>query len=201
MELEIEKVRQSIRNKKYQDVKKKDTKAPPMYITRFLCTVILTLLSLIGLKKSASFQSTFYKEVYEKNFSFASVQSLYQKYFGSTLPFENMFGKVQPVFSEKFVYTSVEPYMDGAKFTVTNQYLMPVLESGMVVFMGEKEGYGNTIIIQQVDGTDAWYSNIASNVKLYDYIEKGDVLGEVQGNSLYMVFQKNGTIVGYEKYM
>ncbi len=200
MELEIEKVRQSIRKKKYQDVNP-DTKAPPIYITKFLCTVILTLLSLIGLKKSSSFQEIFYKEVYEKNFSFASVQSLYQKYFGSTLPFENLFGSTQPVFSEKFVYTEAEPYLDGTKFTVSNQYLMPILESGMVVFIGEKEGYGNTIIIQQVDGTDAWYSNVTSNVKLYDYIEKGDVLGEVQENYLYMVFQKNGTTVGYEKYM
>ena len=62
--------------------------------------------------------------------------------------------------------------LDGNKFIVEKQYLMPILQSGMVVFVGEKEGYGNTIIVQQVDGVDVWYSNITSNVKLYDYIEK-----------------------------
>ena len=51
--------------------------------------------------------------------------------------------------------------------------MVPVIESGVVVFIGEKEGYGNTIIVEQVNGVDVYYSNInPSNIKLYDYIEK-----------------------------
>ena len=30
--------------------------------------------------------------------------------------------------------------------------MVPVLESGIVIFMGEKAGYGNTVVIEQVDG-------------------------------------------------
>lgn len=47
---------------------------------------------------------------------------------------------------------------------VSNNYLVPTLESGIVVFMGEKEGYGKTIIIEQINGIDVWYSNIEGKI-------------------------------------
>ena len=80
--------------------------------------------------------------------------------------------------------------------------MVPTLESGIVVFIGEKEGYGSTVIIEQVDGIDVWYSNIkANNIKMYDYIEKGSLIGEVKGKKLYMVFQKDGAFLDYKKYI
>lgn len=201
MELEIEKIRQNIKNKKQKEVVTCKSKTG-IYITKFLCMVILTLICLISLRKSESFKDVFYENIYEKNFSFAYVKDLYQKYFGSTLPLEKLFNQnTEPAFSEQFTYDKKETYLEGSKFTVDNQYLVPILESGMVVFIGEKEGYGNTIIVQQVDGVDIWYSNVISNVKLYDYIEKGDVLGEVSGNYLYMVIRKDGNALAYEEYM
>ena len=167
--------------------------------TKTMITIIITLISLIGCKKSTSFKFKFYEKIYEENFSFAKVNNLYKKYFGSLLPFENKLNySTQPVFSEKFTYLSKEKYQDGEKFIVESNYLMPVIESGMVVFNGEKEGYGNTIIIQQMDGTDTWYSNINSNIKLYEYIEKGEVLGEVNNNYLYLVMKKDGKYLTYE---
>ena len=201
MELEIEKIRQNMRKKKQKEVVTKKNKSSS-HVTRFLCMVILTLLCLIGLKKSETFKNIFYENVYGKNFSFEYVKEVYQKYFGSTLPIDKLLGKdIEPVFSETFTYKEKEEYLEGSKFIVDSQYLVPTLESGMVVFVGEKEGYGNTIIIQQVDGVDIWYSNVTSNVKLYDYIEKGDVLGETNGNYLYMVIKKDGTVISYEEYM
>lgn len=201
MELEVEKIRQNIRKKKQKEVEPQ-IKRSSLPITKFLCLVILTLLCLIGLKKNESFKSSFYKNVYENNFSFAYVKDIYQKYFGSTLPIDKLLGSdTEPVFSEKFTFKEKSKYLDGNKFIVNKQYLVPILQSGMVVFIGEKEGYGNTIIVQQVDGVDVWYSNITSNVKLYDYIEKGDVLGEVNGDYLYMVLKKDGNVIDYEEYM
>lgn len=199
---EIEEIRKNIRRKKITHNKTKTKKQPTKYLTKFLCTIIITLICLIGAKKSTNFKEMLHKNVYEKNFSFATINNLYEKYFGSTLPLEQMFStKTEPVFSETFTFTKKEEYLDGMKFTVTNKYLMPNIESGMVVFIGEKEGYGNTIIIQQVDGVDIWYSNVESNVKLYDYIEKGDVLGEVNGDYLYMVIKKDGINIKYEEYL
>lgn len=202
MKLEIEKVKRSMRSKKRNVVKESNPKRINFFLTKLLITVILTLGILIGIKKSDSFKSHFYKQVYDTNFSFVYFNSLYEKYFGSALPFENLFlDKTVPVFNESFSYSKVEPYEEGAKFIVSNNYLMPVLESGMVVFVGEKEGYGNTIIVQQINGVDLWYCNINSNVNLYDYVEKGEALGESLAPYIYLVFRKDGSSQNYEDFI
>ena len=80
--------------------------------------------------------------------------------------------------------------------------MVPVLESGIVIFMGEKDGYGNTVVIEQVDGIDVYYSNISTDgIKLYDYVEKGKLLGEAQDEKLYLVFQKDGSYLNYKEYI
>ena len=85
---------------------------------------------------------------------------------------------------------------------VSKEYLTPALESGIVVFMGEKEDYGTTIIIQQIDGVDVWYCNIeAKDIKMYDYVKKGALIGQVKSNKLYLVFQKEGKYLNYKEYI
>ena len=71
----------------------------------------------------------------------------------------------------------------------------------MVVFIGDKENYGKTVIIESLEGIDYWYCNIHNtSLKLYDYVEKGTLVGEVQ-NDLYMVFSKDGNYLNYEEYI
>ena len=71
----------------------------------------------------------------------------------------------------------------------------------MVVFIGNKENYGKTIIIEDLDGVDYWYGNISStSLKLYDYVEKGNPVGEVK-KDLYLVFSKDGKYLNYEEYI
>ena len=54
----------------------------------------------------------------------------------------------------------------------------------------------------EVNGINTEYSNInASNYKLYDYVEKGKLLGEVDGNKLYLSFEKEGKYLDYKKYI
>jgi len=38
-------------------------------------------------------------------------------------------------------------------------------------------------------------------VSLYDYIKKGENIGETDGTSLYMVFTKEGKTLDYQKYI
>ena len=74
--------------------------------------------------------------------------------------------------------------------------MVPCLESGIVVYIGNKDDYGQTVIIEQENGIDVFYSNISNdNIKLYDYIEKGEYVGQTKTNKLYLVFQKNGTVL------
>ena len=46
-----------------------------------------------------------------------------------------------------------------------------------------------------------WYGNIeSSSLKLYDYVEKGSLVGEVN-KYLYLVFSKGDKYLNYEKYI
>ena len=167
-----------------------------MFFIRLLISIVITLIILILIKSSNDFKTIFYKKVYIDNISFAPISNLYNKYIGNI----NLFNKLEPVFNEKLEYESLEPYLDGVKLKINNN-LVPINESGIVVYIGEKEEYGNTIIIQRIDGVDEWYASINnSNIKLYDYVEKGNILGEVD-EYLYLVYKKDGNILNYEEYI
>lgn len=167
---------------------------------RITVTILLTLIVLINVKKDTNFKNKFYQLVYEDNFDFAYVNSLYKQYFGDAIPFKKML-VTKTVFSETLVYDKSLPYLDGVELSVIDDYLVPVLNSGLVVYIGEKEGYGQVVVIEQVDGVDCWYGNLDTvNVKLYDYVEDGSLLGSVS-NKLYLVYKQNGEVISYEKYL
>lgn len=172
------------------------------FISRLLIVTIIFLSCLILIRSNKSFKNNLIKYVYEDSFKFTKLKNIYEKYFGKILSIDKVAPKEEAVFNEKLEYSKTNVYNDGAVLTVSDNYMVPTLESGIVVFMGEKEGYGSTVIIEQVDGIDVWYSNIkANNIKMYDYIEKGSLIGEVNGKKLYMVFQKDGAFLDYKKYI
>ena len=130
-------------------------------------------------------------KVFKDNISFAYLNNLYNKYFGSVLPSYSS-EETETVFNEKLTYQSYNSYYDGYKLIVNDKYLVPIIESGIVVFIGDIDNYGYTIIIEGIDGVDIWYANIENtSLKLYDYVKKGNYLGETKNNNLYLVFEKN----------
>lgn len=169
-----------------------------IFFIKLLISIVITLIILIIMKSNNSFKTIFYKEVYNTNISFAPLNNFYNKYIGKLDIFNNMV--VEPVFNEELVYNSVEGYFDGAKLELESN-LVPINESGIVVYIGEKENYGNTVIIQRIDGIDEWYGGIINtDLKLYDYVKKGTLLGEVS-EYLYLVYKKDGNILNYEEYI
>ena len=85
--------------------------------------------------------------------------------------------------------------------SVSDNYLVPSISDGLVVFIGEKEGYGNTVIVEGSDGVDTWYSNMSDvSVSLYQYISNGSFIGNCSKN-LYLVFKKDGNVIDYKKYI
>ena len=157
---------------------------------------ILKISSTRLILKNQSFKANFYKYVYDRSFKFSDVLNIYHKYFDGIKRDDN---SVQSVASDKISYSSIEKYNDGAKLMVGTNYAVPILESGIVVYKGEKDNYGNVIIIQQINGIDMWYGNISdSNVKLYDYVTKGSILGNCN-DYLYVVFKKDGNVLPYEE--
>lgn len=191
-------------NKKSIKVVKKLTlkKVVRNFIIKCLLVIILFLVMLILIKDNNSYKKNIIKYIYEDSFKFTKLKSIYEKYFGKILSIDKISPKEEKVFNEKIDYNKANVYKDGVLLSVDDNYMVPTLESGIIVFIGEKTDYGNTVIIEQIDGIDVWYSNInVSKIKMYDYIEKGTMLGEVNGNKLYMVFQKDGKYLDYKEHI
>ena len=169
-------------------------------ISKLLLSVIIFLIGMIIVKQDIKFKSIIQTKLYEESFPFQKFKSLYEKYLGNILSIEKNIKKEVPVFNEKLSFKKIDKFYDGAKLEVNDNYMVPVLESGVIVFIGEKDKYKNTIIVEQINGVDTFYGNInANNIKLYDYVEKGDLLGEVNNNELYLVFQKDGKYLDYKE--
>lgn len=202
--MDIEDIRNEIKKKRKNNGSKKVVKTNQSsnnikILNKIAFTMILTLITLIGLKTNNEFKAKFYKYVLEDNISFVSINNIYQKYLSDVLPNLSFFNETEPVFNESLIYSAQSKYKDGVALTVTKNYLVPILDSGMVIFVGEKEEYGKTVIIEQVDGLEVWYSNLNNySVNLYDYVTKGNLLGEVDGEKLYLVFKKDGETLEYE---
>ncbi len=172
------------------------------FISKVLISLIIFILFLIGNKISINFKSSFYDKVYGTTFSFATINNWYKNNFGDIFPIENILPNAVEVFSEKLSYESANVYKDGVALKVSNQYLVPLLNNGIVIYIGEKEGYGKTLIVQEESGIDVWYSNINfSDVELYDYVKKGSFIGEADGDTIYLLFQKEGEFLDYKDYI
>ena len=170
------------------------------FVNKTLMAIFLGLVILIVMEYSPKFKVFMQDEVLNKNLSFGLIGKIYDKYFGKVLPTTD--NNVVSVFSEKLNYKKKEDYYDGYKLTVNKEYLVPVIESGVVVFLGEKEEYGNVITIEGENGSTITYGNIKNtDVKLYDYVLKGKYLGEVNEDILYIVIQKNGEYLDIETYL
>ena len=75
------------------------------------------------------------------------------------------------------------------------------IESGIVIFKGNKDGYNDTVIIQTSNGYDMWYSNLKNiNVNIYDYVNKNDLISE-SNDKLYLVINKDNKFYTYKEYL
>lgn len=172
------------------------------WFSRLLVCVIITLVGLISLKSSPNLRNIVYKKVFQNNLGFAKINELYEKYFGSSLPLTGSKSDLSLVSSQKLEYSDLIKYKDGVKLTVSKDYAVPVIRSGIVVFAGEKEGYGKTIITQDSDNIEVWYSGLKDiKIDMYDYLKKGSIVGEVNGEELILVFTKEGKTLDYKKYI
>ena len=171
------------------------------YFTKILLSIILFLISIIYIKLSPENKQNYENIFFTDSISFTKVNDWYQKYFGNVIPIQDVTTNDMPVFNETLNYTSIDNYLNGKQLSVEENYTVPVLESGIIVFLGDKEGYGNTIIVQGNDKIDIWYSNVdTSKLTLYDYVKKGNALTQTLSNKLYLIFMKDNNFITYEEY-
>ncbi len=169
-----------------------------IFTIKLLLLIVIFISTLIVIKDNDK-KEWIKNNVLEKNISFTYLKKEYTKYFGNVLPFLINFDS-EMVFKEELTYSNINKYYDGVMLSVSYNYLVPALKDGIVVFIGEKENYGKTLIIEN-DNETIWYSNINANVNLYDEIGEGQYLGDTIDDKLYLVFKKDGVILDYKKYI
>ena len=154
---------------------------------------IFILISILSIcKLSPSTKKLIKKELFETNFNFSYVNNLISKVFPN---------KTVPVNDESIRYKEYSPYLNGVEISFSEGDTINLIDSGIVVYVGYKEGYGNTVIVQQSNGVDVWYGNIDNvSVNLYDYLTKNTIIGTSK-DRLYLVFQKNGEFLDYKDYI
>lgn len=200
VEYELERIKRKHQRQDYQNKKNPEKNKIAAFFTQVLLAVIFLLISVIYINYSDFNLTNYRQNVFEKNLSFTTINEWYEKYFGSALPLE-LEDKTVSVNQNKVEIQEVSPYHDGFRSSITKNGTISALNSGIVVFIGEKEHYGNVLIVQGVDGVDIWYGNIENiNVSLYDYVEKETILGSAKDNDIYLVFQKDGKYLDYDEY-
>ena len=128
------------------------------------------------------------------------LKEINSKYVDKYMPFDVYDEKI--VMSDELVYKDKKEYLNGVSLNVGKNYNINSLCGGIVVYIGDKEKLGNTVIIQGTDGVDYWYSNIDNlSVKLYDYIEKDTLIGTSVNDNIYLTFVKNGEYINYEEFI
>lgn len=177
---------------------KKEYKYIRSLVKRTLVTALIVVIVLIFSKTIDGFKEMIKKYVFETNYKFSKVNEFYNKFITD---FHEKKKDILSVSGEKsLVYTSEEKYKDGVLLTIEENYNVKVLESGLVVYVGDKDDIENVVIVQQSNGIDVVYGYVETDVKIYDYIEKDTILGTAN-NKLYLSFLKDGSIVDYSPYI
>lgn len=148
-----------------------------------LWTVIVwSLLIIIICNYSPSFKSFLVNKVLNSTFDFSHINKIVNK-------FTNVFKKDIETLPVSKEILKNEKYKDGIKYYIEDDNNVYLKDSGIVTFIGEKEGYNNTIIIQQSNGYYAWYGNVKENIKLYDYVESGTIIGNADKEYYYVLLK------------
>lgn len=165
--------------------------------------IILFLIVAIVCKKDVRYQKIIHSKLYEESITFANFKQFYNQYLGGIFPIENISSnETNYVFSEKLIYKDAVDYGDGVALTVDNNYLIPNIKDGIVVYMGEKDKYANVVMIEDQNGIDIWYGNVCNvTVKLYDMVQAGTYLGESCDHVIYLVYSKGNNYLDYREYL
>lgn len=163
--------------------------------------IILVLFGTLTTSKSDNVKAKIYENVYKNSINFAEIKGVYTNYIGSVLPFEDII-KEKEVFNENLKYNDISSYDNGIKLTLDDNYSIPILNDGIVIFIGNKDNLNKTVIIEDENGVDTYYGNLDNiNVKLYDYVSKNDLLGTAKGNKLYLLFEKDNKYLDYKEFL
>lgn len=171
-------------------------------LSKFLLSIIFLMVSIILIKSNSNIKTFYQEDILTKQINFTKFNDFYTKYFGNILPDYTVPSvPTQMASNTEFDYNNGIPYLNGTKLETTENYPVPIITSGIIVFLGEKDSLGPTCIVQGIDGIDIWYSHIdTSSLNLYDYVTEGKILAPTESNYFYLTIDSNGNYLTYDTY-
>ena len=171
-------------------------------ITRILLIIIFLLFILILNKYNKSLIHKFKDNLFNKSFNFIKVNKISQKLLGRDVFYYQKNNDSSLVLSNNFTSSGKEKYFDGEKINVSTDLPIGSIKSGVVVFIGNKDNFNNTVIIQGIDGFNIWYGNLTDiNINLYDYVEEHNLIGSADGDFVYLLIEKDNKFYTYDEYI
>ena len=171
-------------------------------ISRTLIVIIFVLVSLIFTNISDDNKKLYKEYVLENSLGFTKINNLYEKILGKVDIASPNKNNTTSVFLNTINYSNIESFKNGFKLALNPGEIINTITSGIIVYIGDKDDLGNTVIVQGNDGVDIWYSNITdTDIKVYDYIESGSILGTANSDYIYLTLNKDGKYLSYEEYL
>lgn len=169
-----------------------------VFLFKILASACLVLIVAIIFQNDGKYFEPF-KEVVqsalEQDFQFAAVSEWYEDKFGkplALLPFSNDkkepdSEQIEPEYALPAAGRILQEFeANGQSITIETEKgeTVSAMKEGVVRFIGEKEGFGKTVIIQHSDKSESWYGNLHSiDADLYQFIEKGASVGTASDSS------------------
>ena len=186
-------------SKFYSKYYKNEERPNKIWVTKLLLSIIFLLSSLIYINFSNKNKENYTNKILENSISFTKMNNIYDKYIGASN--KESSNKELLTINENLNYTSLTQYNNSTELTVGQDSPVNILKPGIIVYIGEKDDLGNTVIVQGNDGVDIWYSNIlVTEYSLYDYVSKNDIIGTTNSNYLYLTIVKDNEYLTYEEY-
>jgi len=168
--------------------KKSNNKLIIRLLNKLFTIVIFTMLVVIISNYSPKFRNFIINDVLNNSMNFSKVNNLIDNLTGI---FKN---KNETKSVANIITNNSEKYLDGIKYTFEGIEDVYLKDSGIITYIGNKEGYNNTIIVQQSNGYYAWYGNVKESVKLYDYVEAGNKIGTSEKEYYYVLLKDDKPI-------
>ncbi len=170
------------------------------YLNNLFIRTIISIILLIVISFSLKFNSAydiFYRLVNDTKIDYYYINSKTKSIIGNILGKREQF-----VSSNKLIYKSIEKYGNGFKLTTEQNYVVNSITPGVVIFIGNKENLGPTVIVESSSGVCYWYSNIEYiSVNLYDYIDEKRIIGSTIDENLILTISKDNKYLNYEDYI
>ncbi|WP_100402217.1 M23 family metallopeptidase [Bacillus sp. FJAT-42315] len=181
------------------------------FLFKALASLILVLAVAIMFKQSSSPSlegQAWMKEVMEKEFQFSKAAEWYEKTLGEPLPFTvDGWTEKEKVVNEQAEYAVpvsgkvIEDFQTNGRGLMVEAGLnegVKAIKDGTVLFVGQKEEFGQTVIVQHADNSESWYGHVANpSVQPYEKVAAGSVLAQLAPNeqTFYLAIKKDGIFV------